>query len=156
MSKLYLVILVYDSPKLLVLSFVCIPILHSLLNFRKMNNFTCIIHYKNQSSYSSVKPLSDIKIQRIRDARKKREDIGGSYLHLDQILQIPEIINKEIHGIHLEPCYKRYVNHYICDCNLQNNTLKLLGFLVFGNNVKFSGFIIIFVKALSWVTFTSI
>lgn len=80
-----------------------------------MNKLKCIIHYENQSSYSQIKPLSETNIRRIGDAREKRLEVGGSHLHGDQIKQIPENISQQEHGVHLDPCYKRYVNfHYTC------------------------------------------
>ena len=33
--------------------------------------------------------------------------IGGEYSHEEQCSMIPLSVNHEIHGIHLEPCYKR-------------------------------------------------
>ena len=70
---------------------------------------TCIIHYEDQSSYSpTVKKLSAINIARISEAKEKRIKLGGANEHKEQIIQIPDEINPELHGIHLEPCYKRY------------------------------------------------
>lgn len=74
-----------------------------------MNKLNCIVHYKGLEPYSPIKVLSEINIQRIHCAKKKREEIGGFHLHEDQINLIPEEIDLETHGIHLEPCYKRYV-----------------------------------------------
>jgi len=71
------------------------------------SNLECIIHYENQSFYGQVDRLTDINIDRINDAKRKREEVGGSYLHENQIRQIPENINKEIHGVHRSTCYKR-------------------------------------------------
>ena len=33
--------------------------------------------------------------------------IGGAYSPEEQCSMIPLLVNHEIHGIHLEPCYKR-------------------------------------------------
>lgn len=74
-----------------------------------MTSLECIIHYECQSSYCKVKPLSDVNIRRINEAKEKRVEIGGRYLHEDQIRQIPETIDQEIHCVHSDPCYKRYV-----------------------------------------------
>ena len=68
----------------------------------------CIVHYPNQSSYSEIKTLSEVNIQRIREANSKRNEIGGNNNHLDQCQQIPEEFCLLQHGVHLEPCYKRY------------------------------------------------
>ena len=68
----------------------------------------CIVHYHNQSSYSALKSLSEINIRRIEEAKIKRIEIGGAYEHAEQCIMVPETIDIELHGIHLEPCYKRY------------------------------------------------
>ena len=79
----------------------------------------CVIHYKNQAKYSNIKTLSGDNIQRIFAAKQLREKIGGDNLHAEQCSGIPDSFN-ESHGIHLEPCYKRYlisvcpVNCLIC------------------------------------------
>ena len=70
------------------------------------NNLICTCHYKGQSFYGKINQLSDHNISRITEARKKREEISGAYLHHEQIQQLPEQFNKEIHGIHSRPCYK--------------------------------------------------
>jgi len=67
----------------------------------------CIIHYENQSKYSVIKKLSPTNVTRILEAKEKRINVGGKNEHRDQIKQIPDEINEELHGIHLEPCYKR-------------------------------------------------
>ena len=67
----------------------------------------CIVHYENQLTYSKVKPLSDVNIKRIYEARKKRTELGGQNNHLEQITQIPENVDPNLHGVHLDPCYKR-------------------------------------------------
>lgn len=74
------------------------------MSVKKLN---CIVHYKGQKSYSTIKKLSDVNINRILEAKDKREEIGGDNLHQEQINLIPETINLETDGIHLEPCYKR-------------------------------------------------
>ena len=72
-----------------------------------MEMLKCIVHYLDQKSYSNIKNLSEVNITRITEARKKREELGGDNVHHDRILQIPDVIDPEAHGIHLEPCYKR-------------------------------------------------
>ena len=71
-------------------------------------NLNCIIHYENQSSYSIIKKLSETNINRIFEAKEKRSSTGGRNSHADQIKQIPNEIDLELHGVHLEPCFKRY------------------------------------------------
>ena len=72
----------------------------------------CIVHYQNQACYSSLKSLSDRNIARIKEAKAKRLELGGSHCHSEQSDSIPDDINLETHGVHLEPCYKRYLNFF--------------------------------------------
>ena len=66
----------------------------------------CIVHYGNQRHYSVLKKLSAINSEQINLAREKRLQIGSAQNN-NQCDQIPSIRDPEIHGIHLEPCYKR-------------------------------------------------
>ena len=50
---------------------------------------------------------SSLNIERIQLAKEKRMRNGGAYSHEEQCSMIPLLVNHEIHGIHLEPCYKR-------------------------------------------------
>jgi len=70
----------------------------------------CIIHYKDQSRYSVVKKINDNCLTRIKESKLKRLGIGGTYSHNDQCELIPDSIDVEKHGIHLEPCYKRFTS----------------------------------------------
>ena len=72
-----------------------------------MERLSCIVHYPEQNSYQNIKKLSDASLHNINQSKIKREEIGGLHLHYEQIQQIPENINFELHGVHLEPCYKR-------------------------------------------------
>lgn len=67
----------------------------------------CIIHYENRNNYSTIKKLSQRNIERILEAKEKRTKLGGDFEHKDQIRQIPDEIDENLHGIHLNPCYKR-------------------------------------------------
>ena len=71
-------------------------------------SLNCIIHYENQSSYSIIKKDSEANINRIFEAKEKRSRIDGRNSHANQIKQIPNEIDLELHGVHLEPCFKRY------------------------------------------------
>ena len=73
-----------------------------------MSNLKCIIHYENQVSYSEIKSLTETNPRRISEAREKRNELGAKNNNLEQIKQVPEKINTELHGVDLEPCYKRY------------------------------------------------
>ena len=68
----------------------------------------CNVHYHSQSSYSALKSLSKTYIRRIEEAKIKRIEIGCACEDAEQCGMIPETIDIELHGIHLEPCYKRY------------------------------------------------
>ena len=72
----------------------------------------CIVHYKNQTTYSKLKKLTETNIEKIRKAREKRQQIGGLHCH-PQVDLIPDEIDPERHGVHLEPCYKRYFFAFI-------------------------------------------
>lgn len=76
---------------------------------RKKLSLECIVHYPNQRQYSDVKELSDINKEKITKAKVKRMREGGSHLHFEQCSKIPETFVEGFHGIHLEPCYKRYL-----------------------------------------------
>ena len=69
----------------------------------------CIVHYKNCERYSKIKPLSDQNKTRIVEAKKVRESsTRENTRHKEQCDSIPDSFHDELHGIHLEPCYKRY------------------------------------------------
>jgi len=71
-----------------------------------MNRKKCIIHYEGQSSYSELKDLSETNIKRIKEAKKKRQEIGGAHCH-SQAELVPEEIDHNKYGVHLNPCYMR-------------------------------------------------
>ena len=74
-----------------------------------MTNLKCIIHYEHQVSYSEIKSLTETNLIKISEAKEKRNERGGKKNnHLEQIKQIPEKIDPELHGVHLEPCCKSY------------------------------------------------
>ena len=68
----------------------------------------CVVHYKNHTKYSNVKTLSEENKIRIQSAKKLRESLGEDNNHEEQCCNIPETFD-DVHGIHLEPCYKKYV-----------------------------------------------
>lgn len=72
----------------------------------------CVVHYNNHEKYSNIKSLSDVNKQRILEAKRLREEVEGENHHEDQCSSIPQIFT-DAHGIHLEPCYKKYVLNYI-------------------------------------------
>ena len=62
-----------------------------------MSNLKFIIQYKNQVSYSEIKSLTETNLKRISEAREKRNELGGKNNHLEQIKQIPEKVDPELH-----------------------------------------------------------
>ena len=67
----------------------------------------CIIHYPNQATYSKIKQLSHTNKQRIAEAKEKRQSLKGSHHHKEQCENIPLEFDESIHGVHLQPCYKK-------------------------------------------------
>ena len=67
----------------------------------------CIVHYTNQKSYSKIKKLGDTNVEKINQAKLKRLKLGGANAHKEQVDNIPDVINLDIQGVHLDPCYKR-------------------------------------------------
>ena len=65
----------------------------------------CIVHYTNQISYNKIKKLSDTNLEKINQAKLKRLEPGGAIVHKEQVDNIPDVINPDIHGVHLDPCY---------------------------------------------------
>ena len=68
-----------------------------------------IVHYEKQTIYTTLKTLSKRNIQRIREAKTKIKKIGGTHGRDEQCSKISDQINFELHGVRLEPCYKRYL-----------------------------------------------
>ena len=62
----------------------------------------CIVHYTNQKSYSKIKKLSDTNLEKINQAKLKRLGFGGANAHKEQVDSIPDVINPDIHGVHLD------------------------------------------------------
>ena len=70
----------------------------------------CIIHYNiKDAKYSKIKIISEINKQRILEAKNLRIAKGGINYHKEQCDSIPDEINLSQHGIHLKPCYKKFV-----------------------------------------------
>ena len=67
----------------------------------------CIIHYKGFPDYTNLKELSERNKQRIVEAKKEREQLGGVHHHKEQYDGIPETF-AENDCIHLESCYKKF------------------------------------------------
>ena len=52
--------------------------------------------------------LSSNAHARLLEAKQIRRDQGGKNAHREQTALIPEHIDPNIHGIHMEPCYKKF------------------------------------------------
>eukprot|EP00794_Sanderia_malayensis_P006423 gene6423-7156_t len=71
---------------------------------------SCIVHYKiKESKYSNIKAISDINKEKLYAAKRLREELDGEKNHKDQCNGIPDEIDPNVHGIHLDPCYKKFV-----------------------------------------------
>eukprot|EP00794_Sanderia_malayensis_P014842 gene14842-biopygen11931 len=71
---------------------------------------SCIVHYKiKESKYSNIKAISDIKKEKLYASKRLREELDGEKNHKDQCNGIPDEIDPNVHGIHLDPCYKKFV-----------------------------------------------
>ena len=70
----------------------------------------CIVHYpkKDESKYSNIKEISKVNEERIRRAKSERETYTDENFHREQCESIPDEINHEKDGIHLDPCYKKF------------------------------------------------
>ena len=75
-----------------------------------MESLNCIIHYNiKDAKYSKIKPLSETSKKRIISAKNMQQSKGGLNHHKEQCDCVPEDIDPSKHGIHLEPCYKKFV-----------------------------------------------
>ena len=74
-----------------------------------MELLNCVVHYDSPSTtYSKISPLKDGTHSRLIQARDIRTELGGLNKHDEQSSSIPDEYDADIHGIHLEPCYKKY------------------------------------------------
>ena len=44
---------------------------------------------------------------KINEAKLRRLELDGANAHKEQVDSIPDVINPDIHGVHLDRCYKR-------------------------------------------------
>ena len=69
----------------------------------------CIIHIEGRSKYSNLKDVNEQNEIRIRQAIEEHEKQGRKVSRFyEQCTSVPEIIDKNIHGIHIDPCYKDF------------------------------------------------
>ena len=68
----------------------------------------CVVHYISlQNSYSKIRKLNDTNLVKINEAKLKRLELDGANAHKEQVDSIPDVINPDIRGVHLDRCYKR-------------------------------------------------
>ena len=78
-------------------------------DYQKMDSLECIVHYNLKDvQYSNVTPLSENAHGRLLEAKAIRQELGGENEHKHQCDSISAFINPSRHGIHLEPCYKKF------------------------------------------------
>ena len=63
-----------------------------------------------------MKELSDTNKDKKTRAKVKRIQEEGFHSHYDQCSTIPDTFVEGVYGIHLEPCYKRYLFCFHVDC----------------------------------------
>ena len=69
----------------------------------------CVAHYESSKyDYSKLIVLSSNAHSRLLQAKQIRRDQGGTNVHREQGALIPDHIDPNIHGIHMEPCYKKF------------------------------------------------
>lgn len=65
----------------------------------------CIVQYEGKDSkYNKIKYVSDANRESICAAKQLREQLDQLYKHLC----VPTDIDQDKHGIHREPCYKKF------------------------------------------------
>ena len=80
------------------------------ISFTGMENLQCIIHYNiKNANYSKIKPISEINQEKIYAAKSIRKSKGDNHHHKEQCDTIPSEIDPTKHGIHVTPCYKKFV-----------------------------------------------
>ena len=81
-----------------------------LISFTGMENLQCIIHYNiKNANYSKIKPISEISQEKFYAAKSIRKSKRGDHHHKEKCDAIPSEIDPTKHGIHLTPCYKKFV-----------------------------------------------
>ena len=74
-----------------------------------MTSLVCMAHYPSKDfEYSELMPLSQHAHARLLEARKIRQELGGSNEHADQCSSIPGTLDHMLHGIHIDTCYKKF------------------------------------------------
>ena len=63
---------------------------------------------RNEWSITFVR-CYELNESRKRKAKEKREKLSCEKFHEKQCLSVPDAINNKIHGVHIDPCYKRFI-----------------------------------------------
>ena len=71
-------------------------------------SLSCVVHYNLEAEYSHLIVLSR-NAHRLLEAKNLRCEKGGLHYQAEQTSLIPDNIDENIHGIHMEPCYKKYM-----------------------------------------------
>ena len=83
----------------------------------------CVAHYSiTDRTYSKLNTVSQNQLRRLNEAKVVREkDTVEANRHSTQCATIPtnEEFNAELHGIHLDPCYKRFTK-ILCPSSKRN------------------------------------
>ena len=70
-----------------------------------MASLECLAHYSSKDfEYSELIPLSDHAHSILLDAKEK----GGQNEHQEQCSSIPNEVDNALHGIYMEPSYKKF------------------------------------------------
>ena len=74
-----------------------------------MASLECVAHCSSKDfEYGELIPLSDHAHSRLLEARAIRLEKGGQNEHQEQCSSIPNEVDDVLHGIHMEPCYKKF------------------------------------------------
>ena len=74
----------------------------------------CVVHYSESNrTFTKLKALSENQHQKLLKAKAVREkETSELNQHLSQCQTIPvsDNLDVNIHGVHLEPCYKKFTS----------------------------------------------
>jgi hypothetical protein len=70
----------------------------------------CIIHFRQNKSDTTIKPLTDKTFEKIKSVVTERQASDDELIRLDDICSlVPEKVNQDIHGVHIW-CYQSFTN----------------------------------------------
>ncbi|KAH3812645.1 hypothetical protein DPMN_141081 [Dreissena polymorpha] len=70
----------------------------------------CIIHFRQNKSDTTIKPLTDKTFEKIKSVVTERQASDDELIRLDDICSlVPEKVNQDIHGVH-RWCYQSFTN----------------------------------------------